>query len=161
MKKKLRKRSGRPPMEEITYGIEIIDWELDYSFSVDKDQRVTGGPYWEHKSFKINGKLIHPDKLSGENIEVTILGDRSLIPLVQEPEKYHQVAPKSVGSLRIRGKQRDFLGWIPFDVFNNIIFLLQTDNIKFIILNGPPLYRGSSGIRSLRFSNDFTKEDWS
>lgn len=160
MRNQSRKKKGRPPIAEaMTYCIEILEWNLDYFFSIDKDKRVTGGPYWEHASFKVNGKLNHPEKLSGKDIEVTILCNRRESHIVLKPEEYHQFEPKAVGTLTIRGKQSDYLGSMPFDALNNILLLLQTDKVKFIILSGPPLYRGSSLIRSICFSKDFTSED--
>ncbi len=160
MKKKSRKKIGRPSIEEITYCVEILDWDMDYFFSIDVGRRVTDGPYWEHTSFKVNGKVVHPEKLSEKDIEVTILGDRRESHIVQKPEEYPDFQPKAVGRLTIRGKQREYLGSIPFDALNNIILLLQANKLKFIILSGPQLYRGTSSIRSIRFSKDFTREDW-
>lgn len=162
MKKKSRKKMGRPPREEeITYGIEILDWMQDYSFSIDKDRQVTGGPYWEHTSFQLTGKLIHPEKLSEKTIEIIILGDRRESHILLSPADYPGFEPKGVGTLTIRGKQSDYLGSIPFDAINNILLLLQAEKIKYLILSGQPLYRGTASIRSIHFSKDFTDEDWS
>lgn len=161
MKKKTRKKTDRPPIEEETYGIEILEWELDYSFSIDVGQRVTGWPYWEHTSLKAHGKVIHPEKIKERNIDIIILGDRWKSLVLTKPEDYPGFEPKAVGSLTIRGKGSEYLGSVPYDGLNNILLLLQSRKINYLILTGKPLYRGRADIRSTRFSKDFTEDDWS
>jgi hypothetical protein len=93
--------------------------------------------------------------LAKSTIESTLIGDRRLVSVVANPENYRHYEPSVVATLKVRGKQREFFGSIPFDVLNNISFLLQAGKNKFLVLNGQPLYRGSADIRSINFSKDF------
>lgn len=145
--------------ETCTYAIKILDWEVPYFFSANINKKLIDGPFWEHMDFKIIGKLIHPEKLVEKNIEVIIIGDRKLVPTVETPEKYYQFEPSSVATLTVRGKQRELLGSIPFDVMGSISFLLQSGKIRFIVLHGQMLYRGKAEIKSIRFQKDFGPED--
>lgn len=158
-KRPRRKRKGARS-ESCTYCLEILDWELPYSLSINSTKRIAEGPYWEHTSLKIKGKLIYPERLADNIIEVTILGDRRLIPVLSAPEKYDQYLPKAVGFLTIRGRERELICSIPFDVICNIGILMHAGQIKFLVIDGHPLYRGATDIRSINFSKDFVLEDW-
>ncbi len=93
-------------------------------------------------------------------VEVVILGDRKLIPVITNSEKHDQYSPKSVGFLTIRGKERELICSIPFDVLNNMGILLHAGQIKFLVIDGHPLYRGTTDLKSINFSKDFVLEDW-
>jgi len=142
-----------------TYAIEILDWEPSYFRSVNINKHLIEGPFWENLDIKIEGKLIHPKKLAEKNIEVTMIGSRQLVRVLEEPEKYQGFDPSSVGTLTIRGKQRELFGSIPFDVMGSISSLLQSGKIKFIVLSGHALYHGKAEIKSIRFQRDFGPED--
>lgn len=161
MKRKSSRKKSRKPSrtESCTYAIEILDWELPYSFSVNFNKKMIDGPFWEHLHLTLKGKFVHPEKLANSTIESTLIGDRRLVSVVTTPEKYDQYEPISIGKLTVRGEQRESFGSIPFDVLNNINFQLQTGGIRFLVLGGQPLYRGSTDIRSIRFQKDFTEED--
>jgi len=108
---------------------------------------------------KIEGKLIHPKKLAEKNIKVNMIGSRQLVRVLEAPEKYQEFDPSSVGTLTIRGKQRELFGSIPFDVMGSIIPLIQSSKIKFIVLSGQELHYGKAEIKSTRFQKNFTDED--
>ena len=159
-KKPTRTKSRKPSeTESVTYSIEILDWELPYFLSINKTKDIIDGPLWEHLDLRLVGKFVHPEKLASNTIEGTIIGDRRKVSVVATPENYSQFEPNSIATLTVRGKQRELLGSMPFDVLSNISFLLHAGKIKFLVLNGQPLYRGSAAIRSMRFQKDFTEED--
>ena len=79
--------------------------------------------------------------------------------IIENPENcYYE--PKAVGALVIRGKQRDFLGSVPFDILQSICFMLQHGKIKFLVLSGQSLYRGNADIKSIYFEKNYNPEDW-
>jgi hypothetical protein len=156
---KKRKKPSRNELE--IYSIKILDWELSYSFSVNFNKEIIDGKFWEPLHLRLMGRFVHPEKLVNSTIEVTLIGDRSLVSVIENPEKYRHYEPSAVGTLKVRGKQREFFGSIPFDVLNNMSFLLQVGKIKFLVLDGQPLYRGSAPMRSISFQKDFTAEDLS
>jgi hypothetical protein len=159
MKKK--RKVGRSLIEEKswTYGIEILDWEMPYFFSIPPKKDIVWGPFWEGTSLKIKGRLFQPEKYADKIIEININGDRRLVPIMSDAVS-HDYEPKAVGGLTIRGKQSEFLGWVPFDVLQSLILLLHAGKINFLILGGLPLYRGSADIKSIYFEKDYNAEDW-
>lgn len=160
MRKKSSKKGRRSRFkEEVTYAIEMRDYDFSYSFSVNwlRDRDTIEGPYWEHTDLEIKGKMIYPDRLTDREIKVTIMGNRSETRVLNKPEDYHNFEPKAVGTLTIRGKQSEFLGWLPFDAFQTICSM--TARIKYLMLTGQSLYRGSADIRSMRFQEHFGPED--
>lgn len=156
-----RKKSKKPSKtESCTYSIEILDWELPYSFSINSNKKMIEGPFWEHMNLKLTGRFVYPEKLINSTIEVILIGDRRQVSMVATPENYQQYEPKAVGGLTVRGKQREFIGSIPFDVLNNMSSQFQAGGIKFFVLDGQPLYRGSADIKSIHFSKDFIVDEW-
>jgi len=156
-----KRKKGRKSTQEqsCTYYIEILDWELPYSFSVNRHKDFFTGPFWEHMSLKLRGKIFRPEKLADKDLEIDIIGDRRYILLLQDPES-KDYEPKGIGMLTIRGKQSECSTWIPCDILHPLAFLLNEKKIKFLILSGQPLYRGSADITSIYFEKEFNPEDW-
>lgn len=159
MKSKSRKKAKSPKRQEVTYCIEIEKWEMPYSFSIPPGKDLVDGPFWEHATLRISGKLLHPEKLVGKDIKVYIIMDRRLVTVLESPEKFSQ-EPDRIGTLTVRGDHREYLGSLPFDAMQTLCLLLQGENLKYVILNGPALYRGSSEIRSIHFDRVYNPEDW-
>ena len=156
MKKKAKKTKS-PKREERTYVIEIEDWSLSYSFSLDRHNEMSVGPYWEHASLEMKGTFAHPETLA-KPIQVIILGDREKISALEKPEEY-RYEPKAVGGLTVRGKASEFLGSVPFDAIQTLCLLLQAKKLKYLILSGQVLHRGSADIFSMHFQEHFSSED--
>jgi hypothetical protein len=157
--KKKRKVGRKPIQESWTYCMEILDWEMSYFFSLPPKIDIVPGPFWEGTSLKIKGRLFQPEKYADRLITIDINGDRRLVPVMFSPEN-HDYEPKAVGELTIRGKQSEFLGWVPFDILQSLILLLHGGKINFLILSGLPLYRGTADIKSIHFEKDYRAEDW-
>jgi hypothetical protein len=156
MKKKTKKTKS-PKREECTYVIEIEDWNLSYSFSLDRHGKMSAGPYWEHTSIEMKGTFVHPETLA-KPIQVIILGDREKISALERPEEY-RYEPKAVGGLTVRGKESEFLGSVPFDAIQTLCQILQVRKLKYLVLSGQVLYRGSTDIFSMHFQEHFSSED--
>lgn len=156
---KTRKKAKSPKRQEVSYCIEIEKWEMPYSFSIPPRKDIVEGPFWEHATLRISGKLLHPEKLVGKDINVYIIMDRRYTTVLESPEKFSQ-EPERIGTLTIRGDHREYLGSLPFDAMQTICLLLQGENIKYVMLGGPSLYRGESAIRSIHFDKVYNPEDW-
>jgi hypothetical protein len=160
MKKKNSKKGRKSITEKTcTYCIEILDWELPYSFSVNRHKDTISGPFWEHLSLKLTGKIFYPEKLTDKGIEINIIGDRRFIPLLEDPYS-KDYEPESIGWITIRGKQSECSAWVPFDILHPLGSLLKGERIKFLIVSGQPLYRGHADIASIDFERDFNPADW-
>lgn len=152
-----RKKKKTRRIESATFVVEILDWNVDYSFSLDKEQRIKGGPYWEYTSLKIMGRLVSPEKLLDRTIDITILGDREKDWAVEKPSECNW-KPISVGGLTINKSYSEYLGSIPFHAIQLLVTLLQAEKTKYIELTGDALYRGSASIRSMHFEKEYEPE---
>jgi hypothetical protein len=124
---------------------------------LDRYGQISAGPYWEHTSLKMKGRFLYPEKLA-KPIQIIILGDRKKISALEKPEEC-RYEPKAVGGLTVRGKESEFLGSVPFDAIQTLCLLLQAKKLKYIILSGEVLYRGSADIFSMHFQEHFSSED--
>ena len=154
---KRTKRKKAAKREECTYVIEIEDWNLSYSLSLDRHGKMSAGPYWEHTSLEMKGIFVHPETLA-KPIQVIILGDREKISALERPEEY-RYEPKAVGGLTVRGTESEFLGSVPFDAIQTLCQILQVRKLKYLVLSGQVLYRGSTDIFSMHFQEHFSSED--
>ncbi|MEK6777730.1 MAG: hypothetical protein AABY87_12765 [bacterium] len=159
MKKKARKKNSKSARREFcSYYIEILDWDLSYSLRLTGDMKNMPWPFWEHASLDITGKFLQPNVLEGRAIEVTILGSRTIVRIMEHPEECSE-EPKALGGLRVRGKQSKFIGSVPLDVLHTLCFLIQAGKIKALVLSGQILYHGSAAITSICFEKDYEPED--
>jgi hypothetical protein len=155
-----RKRARRKRKVEITCCVDLTKHEISYSFSLArKNDNFFEGPYWEHVSFELSGTLVDPPNMRGKEIEITVLGSRSEALAVQRPSEC-RFEPICVGTITSRGDDCSFLGSIPYDALHFIHDLLKNGDTKYLILGGPPLYRGTSEIRSIHFDKVYKREDW-
>ena len=68
-----------------SHAVQIIDWKVDYSLSLDKDSRIAEGPYWEHCSLDLKGEFLGPKKIKGREVSIGFLGDRGLDQAMAKP----------------------------------------------------------------------------
>ena len=155
----MKKQRGRKRIEEVTYCAQILWYHVSYSFALPPTKDIVAGPYWEHTDMTVRGKLIHPEKFRDRELDMSFLGDRSIVDMMLNPMKYRG-EPIAVGQLIIWGDESRFLGSIPFDAVQFLCSLMESGRIKYVMLNGPQLYRGRSAIRSLYFEQEFVPEDW-
>lgn len=153
MKKKARKTKS-PRREECTYVIEIEDWKLSYSLSLDHHGKMSAGPYWEHTTLEMKGTFVYPETLA-KPIQVIIRGDREKTSALERPEEYCYES-KAIGGLTVRGKESEFLGSVPFDAIQTLCQILQARKLKYLVLLGQVLYRGGADIFSMRFQEHFS-----
>lgn len=158
MKTKTRKRKA-PKREECSFVIEIKEWDFSYSISVNRMRDMIEGPYWEHTDLEMKGNIVYPERLADKEIQVTIMGDRNKTRVMNKPEDYDRLEPKAIGTLTIRGKQSEYLGSVPFDAFQNLCSMISAAKIKYLVLSGQSLYRGSSDIRSISFQEHYGSGD--
>jgi len=161
LKKRSSKRKKRETRREVTYCIEILEWDLPYSYSLNINKEIIYGPIWEHMGLEIKGKLIHPEKLAEKTVDVNLLGDRRVVPVLEKPQDFREWEPKCVGTLTVRGASREYLGSLPFDMLSQLAFLIHAGKIKYLIMSGKQLQYGSAEIRSVHFSKEFKVGDWS
>ncbi len=151
-------RTKRPKEDYCTFVVEVIDWELTYLFSISHDLKYRPTPYEEYLHLDIKGILREPKKFDGKEIDVTFMGDRNMIPDINNPAS--TIKPISLGSLKVRGEHRRFIGSIPQDSLPLIAPMLESKRIKFFHLHGSSLHRCTASIKSIHFFKDFDPEEW-
>jgi hypothetical protein len=160
MKKQSKKRpSARKVKEEYTtFAVEVIDWELPYLFSLNHNDKYFPGPYSEHLHLQVKGVIREPKIHDGMAIELTFIGDRSIVPDINNRSSV--IKPNRVGTLNMRGEYRRFIGSIPIDSLQIIAPMLESKRLRYVELHGSSLFRGEAATRSIRFFKDYDPEEW-
>ena len=160
MKRKIKREQNSEKKEELSYGVEIKDWDFSYTFSVNWDERFFDGPFWEHLGIEGKGKIMCPEKLKDKEIVIKIFANRRAVHILNNPEDYRHSEPsKAVGELTIRGKKSEFHGAVPFDAFHTLCSMLVAGKIKYLILYGGALHRGFAEIKSMDLQEHLGSED--
>jgi len=154
-----RKALPRRPKEEYTtFVVEVVDWELPYSFSINHDSKHYPSPYTEHLHLQIKGIFREPKKHDGKEIDLTFIGERDIIPEINDQSSANK--PNRVGTINMRGEYRRFIGSIPFDSLQIIAPMLESKRLRYVVLHGSSLFRGEAATRSIRFFKDYDPEEW-
>jgi len=149
MKKKAKKKNSKSARREYcSYCIEILDWDLSYSLQLRGDMKNLPWPIWEHASLDLKGKFLQPKKLEGRIIGATILGNRTIVRVMEHPEECSG-EPKALGGLKVRGEQSEFIGSIPHDVLHTLCLLLHAGKIKALVLSGQTLYHVRNSVDTI------------
>jgi len=156
---KRRKKRKRKAEENCSYIIEITDWELTYSFSVNWNEKLIEGPFFEALNLEVKGLIRVPEKYASKELNATFLGNRKMVPDPRDPE-FSDWKPRCVGSITLRGETREFLGSLPLDSVPILCNLLETGRIKFVDLYGKVPSYGSAEIRSIRFLQKYDPEEY-
>lgn len=139
-----------------SYLVEILDWELTYSFLLNPNPKIFPGQYSEHLYLEIKGSMRSPEKYAGDEINSTFIGDREIFPLKNESD----FRPRCVGAITLRGERRDFLGSLPFDSLPIITSLMETKQIRFFDLHGLIPKYGRAYINSIGFFREYNPDDY-
>lgn len=154
-----RKALPRRPKEEYcTFVVEVMDWELPYSFSLNHDSKHFPSPYSEHLHLQVKGILREPKKLDGKEIVLTFIGERDIIPEINNQSSANK--PNRVGTLILRGENRHFIGSLPFDSLQVIAPMLESKRLRYVQLHGLSPNRGRAATRSINFFKDYDPDEW-
>ena len=141
-----------------SYTIEVQNWDLTYSFGLNNIPKFIPGSFIESLDLKIMGMILQPKKYEAKEIKVTFVGDRSLISKITEEENF-ETKPNGIGSITLRGEQREFLGFLPIDVLPTVDSMLESKRIRFLTLYGSALTRGHAYIKYLHFLKSYEPEE--
>ena len=157
-KREIKKKTRKTAEEYTTFIVEVVGWELPYSFSLNHNAKHSPSPYSEHLHLHVKGVLREPKKLEGKEIELTFIGDRSIVPEINNESSEYK--PNRVGTMMMRGENKQFIGSIPFDSLQLISPMLESKRLIFIALHGLSPYRGEAATTSIRFFKDYDPEEW-
>jgi hypothetical protein len=155
-KRKKSRRMKKP--ENCSYIIEIQEWNLKYSLSLNTVPNILSGMYLESLNLEINGVIRQPEKYAGKEMTSSFLGDRSIISCISEKENT-EIKPNGIGSITLRGEQREFLGVLPFDAIPIIRSLLEAKQIQYLDFYGAVPKHGHAFIESIYFLISYNHEN--
>jgi hypothetical protein len=154
----LPRKPRRHEAEWQSYYGDIVDWEVDYSLMVGRFGRPPQ-PYHEHLTLNVSLRLLFPPKLAGEVVAMQILGrrgeDREL-----DAEQHGEFLPLVVGTLTVRGREKSYLGSLPYTAIMGLLPVLESRRIRMITLHGKKLYRGEAQITSMGLVRQVDPDDW-
>lgn len=114
-----QKRKTSTEIQYLDYLFEIENWTTDYLFSNGKGY-TKNLPYTEYLDMTIQAKMISPEKYANGYVRLTILGNKDIDQILEDPESAHY-EPQSVGTLTLRGHRREYLGSLPSSALSYII----------------------------------------
>jgi hypothetical protein len=150
------KRRRRNAEEWCSYLFEIVQLHSHYSFA--RGGRLTPTAFAEYLHPEIDATCLTPEKLSGRSTRFTLIGNRRL-----EYDLWMQTrAPEheaGVGTLTMRGGQSSYLGVLPYDATWRLSPVILSGGFRDIYLHGAALHRGTAGIHSIGFYEEFDLDD--
>ena len=153
-----RKTRRRKKDERCSYVIEAQHWSMHYSLSLNDFPKFLSGTYLESLNLEITGTIREPSKYADNQVELKLLGDRSIISRIAEREE-PETKPNGIGSITLRGEQREFLVILPIDVLPTIKSLLEAKEIRFIRFYGLMPKYGSANIDSMYLLKTYSVDE--
>lgn len=138
------------------YTVSVEDWDFSYHFSLEM-QKHRPGPYWEHSSVTIHGKIVEPvikDKLDAA---LWIMGDTDLDNHHGQEHRDH--APLAVGPINTRGEMLTGLFSIPLRALAQLVPVLASGKVWEIQMNGTRLKWRKALIHSFGVSTTVEDDD--
>jgi hypothetical protein len=130
--------------EQFVFEVGTPSWA--YHFSLQHDRRDPD-PYWEHQSLEFPAQCLHPDRFKGREARVRLLGSRDLA--ARDRGRSREKAPNGVGFIEIRGQRFEVMLSLPNDACWEVGHAISVGSIRYLVTNGPRLFRGSALIRSM------------
>ena len=155
---KRRKTRRRKKDERCSYVIEAQHWSMKYSLSLNDLPKLLSGTYLESLNLEIKGIIRESSKYADNQVDLKFLGDRSIISRIAEREE-PETKPNGIGSITLRGEQREFMGVLPLDVLPIIKSLLEAKEIQFIKLYGLVPKYGAAYIDSMYFLKTYSVDE--
>ena len=155
---KRRKTRRRKRDERCSYVIEAQHWSMKYSLNLNDFPKFLSGTYLESLNLEIKGIIREPSKYADNQMDLTFLGDRSIISRIAEREE-PETKPNGVGSITLRGEQRELLGILPLDILPIIKSLLEAKEIQFIRFYGLMPKYGTAHIDSMYFLTTYSSDE--
>jgi hypothetical protein len=126
-----RKRRRRAPRAEyVDYVVEITGWDWGYSLSLNTT-RDPDDPYYEFRHLQITGRMLRPEGLKTDLVELSLLPSSSM-----SEERRKDYKPIALGSLDVHPDTiRGTIG-IPADALSPILQMLIAEKFNFLLMTG-------------------------
>ena len=154
----MAKRRKHPQITYQQFIFEINDWVPNFSFGVD-NSKYFEGLYSDHAELELSTTCVFPVVRTGEATIIRLVGERD----IHNPEFLKSNSdwkPNGVGTLEMRGERREFYGNLPYDAIWGLCTALAAQRLRYILLYGPSLKRGSTRTQSIDFQRDVNLDDY-
>jgi hypothetical protein len=142
--------------EQFVFEVGTPSWA--YSFALQHDRRDPD-PYWEHQSLEFPAQCLYPDRFKGREAKVRVMGNRDLAG--RDRRQSQEKPPNGVGFIEVRGQKFEVLLSLPSDACWQVGHAISAGSIRYVVTNGPPVFRGSALIRSMSFDgSEFDLADY-
>lgn len=148
-----KKRKARNAEWPVFYVVEISDWDWSFSFGLD-GTKYSGDPYSDFRHLEITGSLISPTIEKVEKVTVHLLPDADL-----NKSNRLEREPIAVGSLRLDDSTLQGLISMPLDALDSILLMLETNRIKFILMQGQKLRYRQSPVTNYSLQRELDEDD--
>jgi hypothetical protein len=148
-----RKPKRRQRDRNVYYVVEIETWDWSYSFGLDKT-RHRDEPYGEYRHLKIKGKLIRPQQIKTDSVEVTFLPD---VRLKQEARGRDE--PRCVGSLHRERAALHALLSMPADALEPILQMFIAGRMRYVVMNGTPFHYREALVEHYSVESNYDPDD--
>ena len=151
MPRRKRKRSQRK--RNVYYVVEIDTWDWSYSFGLDKT-RHRDEPYGEYRHLEIKGKLIRPQQIKADSVEITFLPD---VRLKQEARGRDE--PRCVGSLHRNRAALHALLSMPANALEPILQMFIAGRMRYVVMSGTPFHYSEALVEHYRVESSYDPDD--
>ena len=142
--------------EQFIFEIGAPSW--GYLFALQHDRRVPD-TYWEHQSLELAAQCFYPDRYKGREAKARLMGSRDLAE--RDRSRGRMEPPNGVGFIEIRGQRFEVMLSLPSDVCWHIGHAVSGGSIRYLVISGPRVFRGSAMIRSMSFEGpSFVIDDY-
>lgn len=146
-----------PPSRPARFLFDVRRSEVDYSFSIQPDASAID-PYWETLTLRCDATCLAPGVFAGRGAKLVFLGERELDGLPHE--RRQRFKPKCVGFLEASKQKLELLGSLPFASIWALSVAIAGGAVRYLEVEGEPLYRGRSDLTGLAFTGRYLAEDW-
>ncbi|MFN3327127.1 MAG: hypothetical protein ACK5AZ_26860 [Bryobacteraceae bacterium] len=140
------------------YVVQIERWDWSFSFGVNPSRKHFPEPYSDYRHLEVHGRLLRPKTAKAEMAGLTFL-PRLDLDLAAVADLPASAEPKAVGSAHVRAGAFQGLLSMPHDVLASLLTALAAGQLRYVTLDGEPLFRSQAMIRRFSFQAAFDPDD--
>ena len=152
-----RSRARVRPTTEF-YVVQIERWDWSFSFGVNPSRKHFPEPYSDYRHLEVHGRLLRPKAAKAEMAGLTFL-PRLDLDLAAVADLPASTEPRAVGSAHVRAGAFQGLLSMPHDVLASLLSALAAGQLRYVTLDGEPLFRGQATIRRFSFQSAYDPDD--
>lgn len=153
LKSQKRGKKKHQQVNPVYYVVCIDSWDWNFSFGVN-NCRYFSDPYSDYRCLQIKGKLLFPNSVKCEKVEITLLPNEDLNNLNRQ-----NASPTAVGSINLHRGTLTMLLSMPQDALEPVLNMLVADRFNYLVMTGDQLRYRQGKIRSFRIQQKLDEDD--